>query len=565
MYKCDRAESVQKYSAAAYLRLSREDTQEKPQDIKCGFNFCKAAESSSIETQREMIFEYIRESGDICLYDVYSDDGWSGTDFERPEFKRMLSDIYSGRVNCVIVKDLSRLGRDYIETGRLLQKTFPLLGVRFISITDCFDSLTADFNETSLVLPLKNFINDAYAKDISDKVRSHQLIKRKNGQFTGAFAVYGYRKSRENHNRLEADEYAANIVKKIFAWKLIGLSNLFIAERLNEKGIMCPLEYKRIHGERLESGFAVGENMKWSAVAVKRVLTDETYIGNLAQGKTQRINYKIKRSVKKPESEWIRAEYTHQPVIEKTYFYRVQDLLNLKLRTKSGEAENNPYIGIMFCGCCKAPMSKRVIKSGHREKVIYKCSAKCKSDAGVYISGDYADKIISQSIIRAAALGGGFVSGKYPENLTGRIDDWSRKYNSEGLKEIECFRREIKALREELGKYIKIQKELLMDCAEGIIGEREFAYYSEKYENMRARLVNFAELQSREERRLVKSHIKAQEKINFVKNSLGEKPETIFGKPDRAMLLSYIKSISVYENKRICIELTIRREESEKQ
>ena len=180
----------------------------------------------------------------------------------------MMEDIKAGHVNCVIVKDLSRLGRDYIEAGRLIQKTFPAFSVRFIALTDHFDSLTADYNETSLTIPIKNFVNDSYARDISGKVRSHQKIKRENGEFIGAFAVYGYKKSKENKKRLEPDGYAADIVRKIFAWKIEGFSNLAIAEKLNGLGILSPMEYKRMQGEKFRTGFVTGARARWSPVAV---------------------------------------------------------------------------------------------------------------------------------------------------------------------------------------------------------------------------------------------------------------------------------------------------------
>ena len=145
----------------------------------------------------------------------------------------MMKDIEAGHVDCVIVKDLSRLGRDYIEAGRLIQKTFPAFSVRFIALTDHFDSLTADYNETSLVVPVKNFVNDSYSRDISGKVRSHQKIKREKGEFIGSFTVFGYKKSEDNRNQLVPDDYAADIVKKIFAWKIEGYSKLAIAKRLD--------------------------------------------------------------------------------------------------------------------------------------------------------------------------------------------------------------------------------------------------------------------------------------------------------------------------------------------
>lgn len=301
------------YNVAIYLRLSRDD-----EDIDGS-----KAESNSISSQRDMIRSFIRKQDNMEIYDIYVDDGWSGANFDRPEFKRMMKDIEAGHVDCVIVKDLSRLGRDYIEAGRLIQKTFPAFSVRFIALTDHFDSLTADYNETSLVVPVKNFVNDSYSRDISGKVRSHQKVKRENGDFIGAFAVYGYKKSADNRNLLVPDDYAADIVRKIFAWKMEGYSNLCIARKLDDAGILSPMEYKKMQGEKLCTGFVTGVKSKWSAVAVKRILTNENYTGTLVQGREEKVNYKVNKSVMKPEDEWIKVNDAHEAIISKEDFEEV--------------------------------------------------------------------------------------------------------------------------------------------------------------------------------------------------------------------------------------------------
>ena len=216
------------YRAGIYLRLSREDG--------------GIGESNSIQSQRELALSFVDGHSDIQVYGFYVDDGYSGVSFERPGFGQMMRDVETGLVDCVIVKDLSRLGRDYIEAGRLIQKTFPALCVRFIAITDHYDSLTAGYNEFSLVLPVKNFVNDSYCRDISCKVRSHQTAKRERGEFTGAFPVYGYRKDPGRKGRLVPDAYAAQVVRDIFAWRLEGISAAAIARRLNEFGILSPME-----------------------------------------------------------------------------------------------------------------------------------------------------------------------------------------------------------------------------------------------------------------------------------------------------------------------------------
>ena len=305
------------YDAALYLRLSKDDMEEGG----------AKSESNSIANQRELLRSFVKSQPDIQIFDIYVDDGYSGGNFDRPEFKRMTTDIEAGKVNCVIVKDLSRFGREYIEAGRWIEKTYPALNVRFISVTDQFDSKTADFSEKSFVVPIKNFVNESYCRDISGKVRSHQKIKREKGEFIGAFAPYGYCKDPENKNCLVIDSYAADIVRKIFSWKIDGFSLGAIAEKLNVRHVQSPKEYKKANGENYNSGFHSSDTPKWSAVQIKRILTNEVYIGNMVQGKQERISYKVKQRLDKPESEWVKVENTHPAIIRQNDFDVVQKLL----------------------------------------------------------------------------------------------------------------------------------------------------------------------------------------------------------------------------------------------
>ena len=237
------------YDAALYLRLSKDDMEEGS----------AKSESNSIVNQRELLRSFVKSQPDIQIFDIYVDDGYSGGNFDRPEFKRMTTDIEAGKVNCVIVKDLSRFGREYIEAGRWIEKTYPALNVRFISVTDQFDSKTADFSEKSFVVPIKNFVNESYCRDISSKVRSHQKIKREKGEFIGAFAPYGYCKDSENKNCLVIDSYAADIVRKIFSWKIDGFSLGAIAEKLNVRYVQSP---KAQANEPLdEEGYFIHKNV----------------------------------------------------------------------------------------------------------------------------------------------------------------------------------------------------------------------------------------------------------------------------------------------------------------
>jgi len=208
------------YNAAGYLRLSKEDGDKK--------------ESDSILNQRDLITNFVKSMPEIRLCSERIDDGFSGVDFNRPAFNLMMEDVKAGRINCIIVKDLSRFGRNYIEAGRDIERIFPFLGVRFIAINDGYDSAKKRTQSDEIIIPFKNLVNDAYCRDISVKIRSQLDVKRKKGEFIGSFAVYGYLKSMENKNQLVIDPYAAKIVRDIFAWKLDGLSQQGIAGRLNE-------------------------------------------------------------------------------------------------------------------------------------------------------------------------------------------------------------------------------------------------------------------------------------------------------------------------------------------
>lgn len=352
------------YKVAIYLRLSREDKEVFTDYQK---------ESNSISSQRTLIENFIDEQEDMIIYDTYVDDGWSGLHFNRPGFLSMMKAIEDGVVNCVIVKDLSRLGRDYIEVGRLIQKTFPAFFVRFIAINDNFDSLYADFNERDLMVPVKNFINDFYCRDISKKVRSCQKIKREKGEFIGAFPVYGYKREKDNHHHLVVDEEVACIVKRIFQWKIEGYSPMAIADKLNKLGVLSPYAYKKSKGEQYFSGFVKDENTQWSQVTIRRILQDETYLGTLVQGKTGKLNYKMKKVQIKDKDQWVRVSGMHEPLINKKDFELVGRLLMADCRALKKEKTSYKFAGFLYCGDCGEQMHRRKNHGKAGDRIYYIC------------------------------------------------------------------------------------------------------------------------------------------------------------------------------------------------
>ena len=518
------------YNVAIYLRLSRDD-----EDIDGS-----KTESNSISSQRDMIRGFIRKQDDMEIYDIYVDDGYSGANFDRPEFKRMMKDIEAGNVDCVIVKDLSRLGRDYIEAGRLIQKTFPAFSVRFIALTDHFDSLTADYNETSLVVPVKNFVNDSYSRDISGKVRSHQKIKRENGDFIGAFAVYGYKKCEDNRNQLVPDDYAADIVRKIFAWKIEGYSNLAIANRLDGLGILSPMEYKKMQGEKFQTGFVTGVKAKWSAVAVKRILSNENYIGTLVQGKEEKVNYKVKKSVKKPEEEWTKVQDAHEAIVSKEDFEIVQDLLMIDTRAGGGDEKAHIYAGLLFCGDCMEPMIRRVNRYKGKETVSFICSTKNKS-------GECTRHTISEETLNHLVLTGLRTQVSLFLNKSRVLS--SIEQMEVNFEEVVAFDKEIERLHSEQDKYLGLRAGLYEDLKKQIITEEDFKNFREIYEKRYQELQQAITSQEETIKRLFKSGVTAG--INL------ERMKTVMQvtELDRMTLVSLVKRILVYEDKRVYLEL----------
>ena len=451
------------YDTALYLRLSRDDT-----DI----DGRTKTESNSISSQRDLLRAYVQSHEDLQIFDIYIDDGYSGADFKRPEFERMMEDIQAGKVNCVIVKDLSRFGRDYIEAGRFIQKTFPAFHVRFIAVTDNYDSLSADTTDSTLVLPIKNFVNDSYCRDISVKVKAHQKVKRLEGKCISAFTVYGYLKSPNDKNQLIIDEYAADVVRKIFSWKIAGMSLGAIAKRLNDLGILSPMEYKKSLGIKFSTGFESAGTAKWAAASVKRILVNRVYIGYMEQGKQEKISYKVNKRIVKPEHEWIQVKNTHEAIISETDFKVVQELLKFDGRTSVDTNTANLFSGILMCADCKTPMIKRVNTYKGKKKVFYICQTKNKSLGCTRhsIEEDVLKKILLGEIKTWIDL-----MASYAE-IMDVMDEMNISYE-----QVVEYDSQIGILRNEYNKYYGLKSGLLSDLKEGLIDKEEFDEFHSLY------------------------------------------------------------------------------------
>ena len=348
-----------KYKAVDYIRLSYTDD--------------RSNESDSVANQRRLIENFVERNSDIELVSEKIDDGYSGILFDRPAFKEMMELITAGEVNCVIVKDLSRLGREYIETGRYLRRVFPAYGVRFIAINDNIDTAHENSGD-DLAVSVKNIMNEAYCRDISIKTRSALDVKRRNGDFVGAFPVYGYMKSPENKNLLIPDPYASRIVQDIYRMRLDGCSAARIAKALNELHILSPLAYKKNNGfPYAKNGWADREDCQWSAHTVIRILQDETYTGCLAQGKQGTPHYKLKELEQRPSSEWVRVKDTHEAIITKQDYDLIQRIAGLDTRTAPDKSSVYLFSGILICGCCGGRMTRKTNRVKDKEYRYYYC------------------------------------------------------------------------------------------------------------------------------------------------------------------------------------------------
>lgn len=353
------------YYAAIYLRLSKEDG-----DTSSG----EKKESNSIANQRKLIEDYLNKHPEITLVQEFCDDGYTGANFDRPDFQKMMEQVKKGKINCVIVKDLSRFGRDYIDSGKYIEKIFPTLGIRFIAINDNYDSAQSQQAGNEIILPFKNLINDSYSRDISIKIRSNLDIKRRNGEFVGSHVVYGYRRSEEDKNKLVIDQTVAPIIQSIFAMKLDGFSPAQIADKLNNDGVPSPYEYKRLSGSRYQSGFKKQIQTDWGAKAIYRILKNEMYTGTLVQGKTTSPNHKVKTRTTKDESDWMRTENAHDAIIPPALFDTVQRIMLEDTRSPSGDDSVHLFSGKVFCADCQNTMVRKRTRSAGKEYVYFVCN-----------------------------------------------------------------------------------------------------------------------------------------------------------------------------------------------
>ncbi|MCM1508542.1 MAG: recombinase family protein [Ruminococcus flavefaciens] len=383
---------LEEYKAIAYYRLSKDDKNEDRITDSDG------RISDSILNQRKLVHAYLQNHPNITLVDEAYDDGYTGTNYDRPGFRSVLEKVQSGSVNCVIVKDLSRLGREYIETGKYLEMIFPSFGVRFIAINDDVDSEHSNAGD-DIIIPIKNIMNESYCRELSKKLRNQFRIQRGNGEFLGAFASYGYCKSPDDKHKLIVDEYAAEVVRGIFSLKVKGYSQNVIADYLNNEKILPPAEYKKSLGMKYKTGFQASTQSKWSVVTINRILTNPIYIGTLVQGKRGTPNYKIKKMRVRSESDWSVVENNHQAIIDPLIFSTVQKMMGRDTRRPPDKDVLLPLAGVLFCPDCGRTLQRRTVTRGKQKYYYYVC-ANYKNGKGCS-SHSIEQKKLEATVLRA--------------------------------------------------------------------------------------------------------------------------------------------------------------------
>ena len=454
------------YNVGIYCRLSRDDE--------------RAGESVSIENQKIMLGRYVQEQG-WNLASVRCDDGVSGTTFDRPGFNELLNDVSSGKVNLVLCKDLSRLGRDYIETGRYVDIVFPSMGCRFIALNDGVDTL---HKNNEMIAMLKNVMNDLYARDTSNKIKAVKQSTFKSGMYVGCYAPIGYVKSPEDKHILIPDPVTAPVVRRIFDMRCQGFSYRKIATSLNTEGIPTPSGFYYLRqgkpNIRKEGGY-------WQGQTVKSILQNEVYLGHMVQNKTGNVSYKVHKQIPKPEAEWIRVENTHEPLISQEAWEIVREMGERNVRYRSDKTGSTAlYAGVLFCADCGSGM--RHYRDGRRKKDGTK-SAYQSYACGRYVSGGKAvcsahimnQRMLTELLlldIRAKAM----LAQNSPKDLKQKI---LAQKNAATLEQTKTLRATLAALDKRLAELDKLVVAAYEDKVKGAIPEAVCVQLLNRYETER--------------------------------------------------------------------------------
>ena len=455
--------NMMRWRLGKYIRLSKED-------LLRGRD-----ESNSVINQRRLLEQYhqthLDEFHDGTEQDVYVDDGKTGTDTDREDFQRLLADVYSGRINCVIVKDLSRLSRNYTDAGNLIENLFVRLNVRFISLAEGVDSYRNPDSVSNIIVPITNVMNDQYCYQTSKKIRQVFDMKRRNGEFIGSYAPYGYVKDPNDKHALLVDPEAAEVVKSIFALFLSGMNKRGITYYLNDHGTLCPTAYKQQQGLKYNAPNAQGNPM-WSTITIDTILKNRVYVGDMVQGRQRVKSYKIHIQEKVPEEEWFIVENTHEAIIDRETFAKVQSLLKRDTRTAPKAKQLYLFSGFLKCADCGRAMSRIASKGIY---VYYQC--------GTYKS--LSKKACTMHSIKSDRLEAGVLFAIQQQvHLAITYSELVARINSAPLKKSKSKRLEdtIAAKEKELAKIMRYKQALYQDWKDGEITRNDYRHMSEDYE-----------------------------------------------------------------------------------
>jgi DNA invertase Pin-like site-specific DNA recombinase len=453
------------YNTAIYARLSVED--------------CRDKESDSIENQIYLIKQYLEERPYLKLCSVFSDNGETGTNFNRPGFNAMMDDVRAGKIQCIVVKDLSRFGRNYIETGEYLEKIFPFMGIRFVSINDGFDNEDVNSNTDALIVSLKNLINDVYAKDISQKVISSLRTKQEKGEYIGGFAPYGYLKSSEDKHKLVIDTETAPIVRDIFKWKAEGMGDTLIARRLNEMGIPSPAKRHVDKGEQKRVGKC--KLFIWRDRTIRAITESPMYIGHMAQGRTKKALYDNTPFRVQPKSEWIIVKNTHEPIIDLATFERAQEARANNTgafyknydKSKHMSGEKHLFKSLLVCAECGSTLIRvktRTDPAGYS----FICPVKRKN-----LGTDCSPKLVGETYLYKGVLESIKKEVKLAVNLSALVERLN-KLRSADNPEISITKR-IAKLQTELKRLTSLKASLYENYVDKLLTEDEYIFSKQKY------------------------------------------------------------------------------------
>lgn len=425
-------------------------------------------ESNSVVNQQKLIDDYLLDNSDTIIYKSYVDDGYTGTDFDRPGYKQMLNDIKKKKINGVIVKDLSRLGRNYIEVGNFIEELVPEYNLRFISVNDNVDSYKNPNIMDSLEIPFKNLMNECYSKDSSKKMRTSLKASKKSGNFIGKTAPYGYLKDPDDSHKLIIDKDSAEVVKRIFDLVLKGKSKSEIVKELTTNNILTPSIYLKERYNIIVSKIS----SKWNTSMLDTILQNKTYIGALVQCKRTRISHKIHNMVRVSEDEWVISKDRHNCIIQEDIFNQVQKILYNRNVKVNKEGKFYKYTGFVKCPECGCNLYRRYIIRNNNEIAYYYCSTylKTKKCSKHYILERELDNIVLETL------------NKYIEmvcNIDNKIDEvvsYSKiEYN------LETKKMRNNEIEKELNKYKSLLNELAKDYKCDYISQNDYDNFKQKY------------------------------------------------------------------------------------